>query len=305
MRPLAWLWITAAALGCGGGHDPLADAGYQPIDTGLPRPDAGRRGTAGTLEPCTGDLSCADAPGVECLTNVAGGACTRRCDLDTECGPGGTCVAHICLWSCTSGTGDCVPHAGACTADGDGREYCTPICYPAGREPPGYPPCGTGLVCDPYVGACVTTPTTGLDDGAPCRDGVECRGGGCYLETSYVTGASTGFLDGMCVSYGIIPGPEEYVDGRPIPQGSCPDGSAPMPIYGDYQGDLTVCYPTCLGDADCRSGYACTHLEGTPPRFMTGLCLPIDCAGAPCPAGTTCGADPDPTLGHVVCGRVP
>lgn len=267
--------------------------------------DSGMHGTQPVLASCASTADCADAPGVICLTNVAGGACSRRCSFDDECGLRGTCVQNICLRACTFQTGECVAHAGACTPSTNA--YCVPICYPAGQEPPGYPRCGAGLVCDPYTATCTATPTTGADNGAPCRDSNECRGNDCQLDANYyVDNMPTGFLGGMCLSYGAIPSSTAYVPGAPLPRGSCPTGSAPLPQFGSFSGgDLGTCFPTCGGERDCRTGYACTHLETTSPQFSTGICLPIDCTTTPCPSGTTCSMSDGAWVGHPVCGTTP
>ena len=267
--------------------------------------DVGPIGTAPTLAPCTATSLCADAPGVACLTDVAGGACTRRCTSDADCGAHGICEQHICLWSCTTGSGGCLAHAGACVSSRGPASYCAPICYPVGREPRGYPTCGAGLVCDPYTSTCVSSLSSGAENGAACRDSTECRGDECVLEIEYPSGAPTGFIDGMCVSLGVIPGPSDYVTGAPLPQGSCPDGSAVVPgLAATNHGDLNTCFRTCVSDGQCRTGYVCTHSEvGT--TFTNGLCLPIDCSSRACPTGFTCSAMVSGWLGHLVCQRTP
>lgn len=294
---------------CSPATPPPDDAGLRTDarrdDASVVRPDTGLDAGGGTqppLAPCTDTSECAAAPGVSCLTNVPGGSCTRRCATDGDCGARGTCVLNICLWGCTSGSGDCVEHAGACFQTMGTSSYCVPICYPAGREPRGYPSCGAGLVCDPYSSTCTTSPATGAENGAPCRDGIECRGGDCLVENNPTP---TGFLDGMCISYGVEPSPSDYVPGAPLPQGSCPDGSAVIPgLASGFYGDLAICFRTCVSDGECRPGYGCTHFEVSSPPNTDGLCIPIDCASAPCPAGTTC-ADVSSWLGHQVCTRTP
>jgi hypothetical protein len=179
-----------------------------------------------------------------------------------------------------------------------------PICYPPGREPAGYPSCGAGLTCDPYTSTCTTDPAPGADNGAPCRDSNECRGGQCWLETDFSTSEPTGFLDGLCTSLGIVPSQHEYDVSARLPQGSCPDGSAVLPGFASgFAGDLALCWATCASDGECRTGYACTHLEGGDHAFENGVCLPIDCTSAPCPAGTSCQTVTSPAFGHPVCGR--
>ncbi len=301
---LTLAWSATFLVGCPRPPSMPVDAGRS-SDVG-PRPDTAHDaggGTAPPLAPCTDTSICADAPGVACLTNVPGGSCTRRCDTDAECGARGTCALHICVWGCAPGSGGCIAHAGACFASTpDSPAYCVPICYPAGREPAGYPACGAGLVCDPYSATCVSSLSTGADNGAPCRDSIECRGGDCLVENDPMP---TGFLGGMCISLGVEPSESAFVPGARLAQGSCPDGSAVPPGFAASAfGDLVVCFQTCTSDASCRSGYACTHFEVTSPPFSNGLCMPIDCTSAPCPSGYTCGAT-STWLGHPVCGRTP
>ena len=278
---------TACFEGCSCSISAPPPDASRPRDAGTEIPDARPvtvPGTAPVLAPCTETADCAPAPGVACLTSVPGGSCTRRCDGDIECGPEGTCVSNLCLRACTSRGGECVP-VGACYPWRLAGGFCVPICYPSGREPPGAPGCSAGLVCDPYASVCTSTPpSTGADNGAPCRDDTECRGGFCWAET-----ARAGFLDGMCSSLGVAPPPSSYVPGAPLPRGSCPEGSAVPPDQADRNtGDVLFCFPRCASDAECRPGYACAHLEVVSPSFADGLCQPIDCASAPCPAGTAC-----------------
>jgi hypothetical protein len=290
--------------GCGSDGAPT-DAGHS-MAPDVPGVDAHVSGTAPPLAPCTDTSVCADAPGVACLTDVAGGACTRHCTSASDCGSSGACVANTCLRACSPGTGDCIAHAGACVAGSmTTPPYCAPVCYPSARLPSGYPSCIAGLVCDPYTGTCVASANAGLDDGAPCNDATECRGGECLLDTDYPSQMPTGFLGGMCVSYGVVPSPSAYRAGAPLPQGSCPDGSAVPPTSaGAAYGDLGLCLPTCASPSDCRAGYTCTHLEGG-GMLANGLCLPIDCStGAPCPTGTACSSSSG-WLGHPVCARTP
>jgi hypothetical protein len=305
---VAFVALTIAG-GCsstyfsGCGSEAPVDAAY-PMSPDVPGIDAHVQGTAPPLAPCNDTSVCADAPGVACLTDVPGGSCTRHCMTPSDCGADGTCVANVCVRACSAGTGDCIAHGGACVVgDGMSRTYCAPICYPTSRLPAGYPSCGAGLVCDPYTGTCVTTPDTGLDNGAPCNDSTECRGGQCLLDTDYPAGTPTGFLGGMCISYGVVPSESDYRAGAPILQGSCPDGSAVAPTSGTAgNGDLGLCFRTCVRDGDCRSGYACTHLEAG-AIFSNGLCLPIDCSMASCPTGTACSTMTSTWVGHPVCAR--
>jgi hypothetical protein len=283
--------------------DPSDGGPFARRDAHVPEDALHDAGPPPTLGPCTETSACGAGTGVTCLTNVPGGACTQRCGDDSECGAGATCVANLCLWACQPGTGECVRHAGACLSTMSGA-YCAPICYPAGHEPPGYPSCGPGLVCDAYSSTCVTTLGTGAENGAPCRDGVECRGGDCFVQDDLRGG---GFYQGMCVSYGITQNSASIVPGGHVPQGSCPNGSAEIDssFASSPGGDLGICFPTCTTDGQCRVGYACTHLETFSPPLVEGFCLPLDCTMQACPGGTTCSSTSPSWTGHPVCVRTP
>ena len=130
----------------------------------------------------------------------------------------------------------------------------------------------------------------GAENGAPCRDDGECRGGRCIVESGAM--GPQGFIGGYCVSFGRRPADSDYDSSSPLPRSNCPPGSAILPFQGTAEGDRTVCLRTCAIDGnECRAGYACAPLGDPSMPFATNsVCLPADCMTMPtaCPAGYSC-----------------
>jgi len=231
---------------------------------------------------CTADDQCRYAAGAQCLTSYPGGLCSLRCQRGLECGPRGACVQNVCLPTCTA-TENCVTIGGMCA----GGRYCVPSCGA------GSPPCATGTACDPYSVACTTQPTTGGDNGAPCTSDDQCKGF-CMSDGSIGPDGNpvSGYLGGLCVSYARAPDRSALFDGGPLPASNCPSGSVIMAPPFTGPGEMTLCFPECHADGDCRPGYACWTTDGI-NTYSDGFCAPIDCKDGVhnCPAPSACVQD--------------
>jgi hypothetical protein len=190
----------------------------------------------------------------------------------------------MCRPRCTPGGFECANFGAACAF-----EACLASCSVAPAS--GEPACPSVAPCDPYSGRCAAA-RDGRLDGEPCDIDADCKSGSCFREVG-LDGTPTGALDGMCISYARA---VATVMGEPVPASNCPAGAG-APGLGVQPGDLTVCYPICDDDSQCRLGYHCDRFEDPSsgvPYFTNGVCLPIDCARAgadACPGGTTCASD--------------
>lgn len=228
---------------------------------------------------CASDSAC--GAGRMCDLAYPGGLCTQPCATDLDCEQG-RCdpIANVCRPSCALTNGDaCRRYGGACAPMGT-SEVCVPSCSAA--PGPSEPACAPSRACDPYTGDCGSM-STGADNGAPCADDVDCKGGICLR--------SAGYIDGMCASEGRE---SMAVAGAPVPVSNCPSGSAIVPVAGN--GALGTCRRSCASDDECRAGYRCDHGDeggAAAPYFSNGICAPIDCAraGFGCPADYVCAID--------------
>jgi cysteine-rich repeat protein len=202
--------------------------------------------------------------------------CSANCNSDTECPDSGACNE----WS-----GDCAAELGlaldgaACTADAscEGGEciqgsewpegYCTSLCslednlcpgdgvcldHPdytiAGRCLDGCtssPECRTGYACSPSSNVCLP-----VEDGSPCTTNTDCASGVCLDEVNF------GLPGGLCVTDDCLSTP-------------CPSGSECL----DYGASGAFCFPSCAGNADCREGFSCHDLFGTPNPICFADCI--------------------------------
>ena len=173
-----------------------------------------------------------------------------------------------------------------------------------GGAPAGYAACQTGTVCDPYYGVCVApgnVSTAGTANGGACAADTDCHGGRCLtsLDTSTTPSTYTGFVGGYRVSFARYPAASDFANGSPLPQSSCPPGSAVIPDSTSNEGDLTVCYQTCRTATNCtRAGYTCYtqyQLDQFGDAASNGVCGPINCTSSTqCPTGTRCHQMTDP-----------
>jgi hypothetical protein len=179
--------------------------------------------------------------------------------------------------------------------------WCRQRCSP--RDPLGASSlaCNDGLVCNPWRGSCVTSdmiPTTGGLVGDRCASNADCRSGFCETEVDSA-GNETGYIEGICSAFAVTPSPSDYTAGAMIPQGDCPDGSAPAPIpMANLAGVLNGCFPLCTTAADCRPGYTCFRgPDPSNPTYANGTCFPLACdiPGMDCPTGYQCDTTVLPT----------
>jgi hypothetical protein len=293
------------AAGCGGGGGPTdtgtgdsgggdATGGDAPAD--VPH-DMGPDVAMHTLfGPCAMQHDCVASAGAMSMCNTAfpGGICTAHCTTDRNCN-GGHCVMGTCFPACTDGGQECDTVGGVCISI-DGvmpPSVCIPSCWPTGTMPPSpsIPSCPATMACQVYNGACGgPMPTGTAHNGDPCTMDSDCLGGRCITETDAMTGDPSGFIGGMCISFGYrLPG-SSYNLGQPVPQGNCPMGSGPVPFRNNMAGGSTACFPICVHNSDCRTGYACQPLGMPPMTTSNGFCFPVDCsmAGMACPSGYAC-----------------
>lgn len=259
------------------GGSPEPDAAF---DAGIPdRPDTGPEtrfdaGGSPLLGSCRTNADC--APSLGCLTEFPSPFCSRACTRDSDCGGGAVmCTGGLCSPVCTAGGRQCDAIGGACLVLGGDVIGCIPTCGSFGDR------CTVGA-CFRDTGACLATPPTGAELGAPCEAAGDCRSGFCYPER--FESEPTGYYQGMCVSFARYEGSQA--------QGGCPAGSvlaadpATTPV-----GMAVGCYRECMVE-DCRPGYFCaSFVPGT-----SGFCAPTSCAVPgypPCPPGAICevGAD--------------
>ena len=252
----------------------------------------------GSFSRCVSPTTC---PGsmARCDALFPGGSCTIRCTTPGACTNGATCVSQLnqCYKTCTNGGGQCGMTERCIPVDDTTR-----ICFPACSERPaaGSPACNAGTVCDPYSNACraMTELPMGANNGDPCANDDACKSGICITEISDTDRMPTGYLGGMCISFGRHPGNAAIQPDRPLPQSTCPAGSVAIPSEsGSNEGDSAVCFKGCTTNSGCRAGYECDRLlfSGT-MQPTTGICSPINCMAAPyatmtnagCPAATVC-----------------
>jgi hypothetical protein len=109
-------------------------------------------------------------------------------------------------------------------------------------------------------------------------------------------GEPTGWVGGMCLTYGRQPGFDAYVPGEPLPRSNCAEGLAVPPAMwlriSGLEGDIAYCMVSCESDAECRPGSECER-GGEPgaPLYATGVCAPIDDCHLgmhTCPTGYEC-----------------
>ena len=137
--------------------------------------------------------------------------------------------------------------------------------------------CADGLLCifngveghcaDPctLTGACASapdapdpagaTPGAGSPDGAPCTTNADCAGATCLTEV-------LGYPSGQCTTRDCLTATDCHgVESRCLAAGAGP----------------AFCVPACVGDENCRLGYACRAVAGG------GFCAPQDSAPPPTP----------------------
>jgi len=259
--------------------------------------------------PCRADTDC--ALGLQCDLAYAGGMCRRtRCSRDSQCGPAQVCAGmYGCRPECAPGHDDCAPWFGLCFSF-DGSDVTRHGCFPSCMTEPGagVPTCVAPRMCDLWSGRCVASPSAGADNGSPCLDFAECRGGRCFHEASPLDGSYPGFPGGYCFSVARRPAARDFVSGMPLPRGSCPPGSVVLPTANSSEGDPVACYRECTTDGDCRIGYTCNRVRSAAfptGEYSTGACYPIDCAdgSAVCPCGMQCALQPRSVPPHGFCER--
>jgi hypothetical protein len=280
--------LSALVVACGG-DPPPGDAG--PGDALPPSTLYG---------PCVHDSQC-PGEGAVCRRDEAGfprGYCTVPCDDRTPCDAFGVhhhCVQRpgadrrYCELRCLNGL-DC------------GRDQYTCV----GRIPPSGglcigicgadSDCSPGHECDRESGRCHLPgmAPTGASLGEPCTRDESCRSRFC-VEVVNEMGTPTGWVDGACLAYCIVPegwNSNNIYDGPRLPSATCPDNAVCFPQDGFVEGNVGVCIPSCSVSADCRLGYACLNSFQSPSgvryTFENGICIPIDCSREACPPGYRC-----------------
>ena len=198
------------------------------------------------------------------------------CTSDTQCKGERICVAGTCQWPDQADGGPTVTDGGPTVTDGgptvtdggptvtdggptvtDGGPTVTdggPTVTDGGPPPfdGGSPDGGSGGPVPGAVGASCQANTDCADPGAACL---------------------TQFPGGYC----LVPG---------CGNGTCPQGSACVSGQGNR-----FCLQTCQSDADCRAGYTCSGLAGTP------VCVPAQgggttAVGGPCTGPNQCAGSP-------------
>jgi hypothetical protein len=235
---------------------------------------------------CATDADCHGDETAHCNTVFPGGMCTVPCAVDADCGDD-ACWRGYCRPTCTAGGLECEQWQGACARSSTLRSHCGPACdaSPAGGELA----CNEGLACNTHNLACLDPGAIGMgaENGSPCTTGTDCESGLCLPEID-PSGHPTGYIDGICASFGTQVAASEWVAGGPTPRGNCAEGSVLTTSSGSVEGDLEVCLPECTDASDCRPGYDCAR--GAPPMYTTGYCLPVICdvPGMECPTGYSC-----------------
>lgn len=219
------------------------DAGVDAaIDSSAP-PTEGAIGAACTAGTC--------ATGNTCVTDFAGGYCSRDCTMGNACPDGSTCVQvgfnqSICLDSCTAGVTprQCREGYGCSIEAGN-------VCLEGCTDDSDCP----GGACDPLggnggAGGCYS-PDAAL--GTACTADSDCASGGfCASEDFY------GYPGGACIGQRC-----SLTDGSGCEgDGVCLDG-----------GGEGVCFDGCSIDSDCRTGYRCEGDTDFPDRrYCTAGC---------------------------------
>ncbi len=215
--------------------------------------------TAAGGDPCTEDSDC--EPGGRCIAESddgswVGGTCTKdRCDLPgNECANGGVCDRNslgyfACFEGCTVGGFDTASDPSSWVGEGVAQSTCRDGygCYWSGLAPGGEAANG---VCLPLeYNPAVTTPNVG----APCTEDANCFSpfglGFCLLEP--------GLSEGHCsVSNCAAPW---FTEGPPADQNICGDGALCVSLD---EGDPTfaLCLQECSMAEDCGAGLGCVEL---------------------------------------------
>jgi hypothetical protein len=110
-------------------------------------------------------------------------------------------------------------------------------------------------------------PATGFV-GAPCETDADCGSSAACIGARDAEGASTGFVDGYCISL-----PPSCDDG------ACPSGTACFNL--NLGETVPACIDACTTSSECRLGYVCDADD---------TCWPGCDETRPCPSGLTCGA---------------
>jgi hypothetical protein len=183
-----------------------------------------------------------DAPEERTLTS---GACMDDAD----------CPAGVC-WRTVNSAGICVLRDCSERRCFDGGGICLPIpdsehaaCLPQCAEDSD---CGEGALCID-IGSrqvCLPLPPPTEKLGEPCAQDTDCGDSSCLKDVDGVTPG--GYCTREC---GAIP---------------CGEGE----VCGDFARDGEVakaCLESCIDQSDCREGYECRALYGTPSRACVGM----------------------------------
>jgi hypothetical protein len=222
----------------------LTDAGPEPApDASVNVPDAGPPLRDDGLG-CTRDRQCA---GGNCLRNdnFPGGYCTRLdCQNDRECNrPDGVCT------------------------EAAGERLCAAFCLPNDR-------CRAGYTCTTVGGDRVCLPEImelDREDGEPCTQDNQCRGGSCLLAPEWPDGHCT------TMSCNELSGCANHRGG----DNQCVN----IVLLGPAE---PKCLRPCQRYPDCRAGYACDHLDAN-----NAFCVPDVAEVHALPPAAT----------QVICGR--
>jgi|GEM_PF-2405125 len=231
---------------------------------------------AGCLPDCRLGWACGD--GLSC--DIDTGACVTPAlaPVGDPCLVGGDCASGICA-AASDGWADgmCIGVCGSalCGADTvcavlDGAAWCLPSCAASCRE--GYvcdsdygaclPDCRlgwaclVGYVCGAETGVCEAPTGSGLWD--PCDSDDDCDSGLCVLQDAAGSTWTTSRCSTGCGA-------------------SCPTGFACAVL-----GTESLCLPTCTGQQDCETTWACDP--------TVDVCVPSCQAGWICPDGEMCNA---------------
>lgn len=295
--------MAASLTGCPA-PDPVA------VDANIP--DVYVRAASTLYGPCEIDAQC-PGEGAVCRRAEDGypmGYCTVPCSdrqpCEDEFGAQNHHCAQItgqteryCEIGCLNGL-DCRDDSYSCfdadaTADPAIRGFCLPVCSRDDQ-------CGAGNICVRETGRCAAAGTVaeGGAIGDPCNTNEMCASGFCIPPVSRQNGAPTGYTQGYCVSYCVLPpgfNTNTFYSGDSLPvDGECLGDSICMPINGSVaRRDVGICLDGCLADEDCRDEhYFCDHTWGFQRNstFDNGVCQARDCTTAPCPSGERCVAVP-------------